>query len=295
MTPPADTATLAEAYAALRDGAPPVAVAGRVALIWVEGPDAAHFLHGLLTNDVAGMAPGDALMALLLDDKGHIVADTRVHRDGEDAFTLVLRPALADTVAATLEHYHFSEDLDLLGPEPAETLTLAEGAAPPDGPWVPGLVPGTVERVVDDPQDALDRLGAQPAPAEALEAVRLERGAVVIGVDTGERTLVQEAALQDRAVSFTKGCYLGQETVARAQHRGRVNRVVRGLSAAAPLPVGAGITWDGRGVGTVTSAVVHPELGPIALAIVRREVPPGGEVQVQGLPGTATIREVPFT
>jgi tRNA-modifying protein YgfZ len=269
------------------------AVRSRAALVWVEGPDAARFLQGLLSNDVAGLAPGDATVALLLDERGHIVAGMRVRRDADDAFTLVADPDAAEPLVATLARYHFSEDLELLGPEPAETLVVT--APPPPGvETVPGLVPGTWEVLADDVDAALATSGLPEAPPEVLEALRIERGAPRIGVDTGPRTLVQEAGLEDRAVSFTKGCYLGQETVARAQHRGRVNRVLRGIASATPLRAGAEVRAAGRAVGTVTSAAASPRFGHVGLAILRREVPPGADVSVDGVEGTACVVELPF-
>ena len=120
----------AEDYARLRPGGSGAAVRGRAALIWVEGPDAEGFLHGLLSNDVAGLAPGGSCRALLLDAKGHLQADLRVRRDGPDAFTVVTAPAAADLVMGLLDKHHFSEELDLIGPEEVELLTVA-GA--PDG------------------------------------------------------------------------------------------------------------------------------------------------------------------
>ena len=271
----------------------PAAVRTRASLVWVEGPDAERFLQGLLSNDVAALAPGDAVPALLLDDRGHIVADMRVLREGPAAFTLVLDPAAAQGVADLLTRYHFSEDLELLGPEPADTLVVT--AAPPAGTTaLPGHVPGTWELLVDDVDAALRAAGLPEAPAGALEALRVERGAPRVGVDTGPRTLVQEAGLTERAVSFTKGCYLGQETVARAQHRGRVNRVLRGLASPSALTPGAEVRADGRVVGTVGSVAHSPRFGHVALAILRREVPPGADVWVDGLTGTACVVELPF-
>jgi len=271
----------------------PAAVRAHAALIWVEGPDAARFLQGLLSNDVAALGVGDAALALLLDERGHIVADMRVRRDDRTAFTLVADPGAAGGLAAALGRYHFSEDLEVIGPEPADTLVVT--APPPDGvPAVPGLVPGTWELLADDPDAVLRATGLPEASPEALEALRVERGAPRVGVDTGPRTLVQEAGLESRAVSFAKGCYLGQETVARAQHRGRVNRVLRGLAADAPLTVGAEVRLGDRAVGTVTSVARSPRFGEIALAILRREAEPGARVSVGGAGGTARVVELPF-
>ena len=121
-----------------------------------------------------------------------------------------------------------------------------------------------------------------------------------MGVNTGPSTLVQEAGLEDDAVSFEKGCYLGQETVARAEYRGRVNRRLRGLRLAAGPPAAGGRgAADGREVGRMTSVAATPDLGPIGLAILRREVEPGAAVEVEpgegaGAPVRAEVVELPF-
>jgi folate-binding protein YgfZ len=284
------SADAAAGYARLREGAP-TWVAEPVALVWVEGPDAASFLHGLLSNDVAGLAPGGSADALLLDAKGHVQAAIGVHRDEADAFTLVVAPSEGDAVAAALDRYHFSEDLDLLGPEDAWALTVA-GMPAPAGLSVPGILPGTVRVVVDDPAAAGAALPGGQAPREALEMARVAAGVARVGVDTGPATLVQEAALEDRAVSFTKGCYLGQETVARLQFRGRANRALRGLLLESAPEPGAAVTAGGREVGRVTSVARTPDLGAIGLAILRREVAPGDEVEAGG--ATGRVAGLPF-
>jgi folate-binding protein YgfZ len=281
--------------------APPV-VRGRAALVWVEGPDAAGFLQGLLSNEVAGLPPGGATRALLLDAKGHVQADVRVRRDAADAFTLVVEPAAGGLVAELLDRYHFSEDLELIGPEEADTLTLpsaSAAAAAGADVMVPSIVPGAVEVVVDDPGAAIAALGLPEAPADALEAARVAAGAARVGVDTGPSTLVQEAGLEGVAVSFEKGCYLGQETVARAQYRGRVNRRLRGLRLAAGPPAPGGrVLLGGREVGRMTSAAEVPGIGPAGLAILRREAEEGAAVEVEpgggGPPVGARVVELPF-
>ena len=284
------SADAAAGYARLRDGAP-TWVAEPVALIWVEGPDAASFLHGLLSNDVASLGPGGSTEALLLDSKGHVQAAMGVHRDAEDALTLVVAPADGDSVAAALDRYHFSEDLEILGPEEAWALTVA-GMPAPAGPSVPGVLPGTVRVVVDDPAAAGAALPGAQAPPAALEMARVAAGVARVGVDTGPSTLVQEAALEDRAVSFTKGCYLGQETVARLQFRGKANRALRGVLLDGPAEPGAPVTAGGREAGRVTSVARTPDLGVIGLAILRREVAPGDEVEAGGVAGR--VAGLPF-
>ncbi len=297
MSRPAAAPTgTAEGYARLRAGAP-AAVRGRAALIWVEGPDAGGFLHGLLTNDVAALTPGAACEALLLDAKGHVQAALRVRSDGDGAYTLLVDAAAADGVAALLDRYHFSEDLDILGPEAVDVVTVTGDVAVPGGLAqiaVPGPLPGSRELVVDDAAAAIAALGAEEAPAEALELARIAAGVPRVGVDTGPTTLVQEAGLEEAAVSFTKGCYLGQETVARIAYRGRVNRILRGIALGAPAEPGAAVLADGREVGRVTSAGTAPDLGPIGLAILRHEVAPGAEVRVEGSDAPARVVELPF-
>jgi folate-binding protein YgfZ len=290
---------VAEGYERLRSGArggPVAAVRGAAALIWVEGADAASFLQGLLSNDVAELSPRGACHALLLDAKGHVLADLRVHRDGPDAFTLVVDPPLGDGVAELLERYHFSEELELIGPEPTDLLTVAGPASASDDAdlRLPGRVPGTLDLVVADAGAAIASLGLVEAPAGALEVMRIEAGVPTVGVDTGPSTLVQEAGLEATAVSFVKGCYLGQETVARAQFRGKVNRRLRGLRLAALPELGAEVSKRGRALGRVTSAGLSPVCGPIGLATLRREVEPGQEVTVEGIDAPAEVVELPF-
>lgn len=279
-------------YGRLRDGAP-VAVRREAAVVWVEGPDAEGFLQGLLSNDVAALAPGGACAALVLDAKGHVVVELRAHRDAPDAFTLLAEPAAAATLVGLLERYHFSEDLEILGPEPVGVVTLA-GVAPPAGAVVvPGPLPATWDLVTDDPEGSITAAGATEAPPEALEMARVAAGVPRVGVDTGPATLVQEVGLEESAVSFSKGCYLGQETVARLQFRGHANRRLRGLSLEEPAPApGTPVRLDGREVGLLSSVAATPDLGAIGLAVVRREVEDGAVVDVGG--SAARVVPLPF-
>jgi folate-binding protein YgfZ len=268
---------------------------GTCGLVWVEGPDAASFLHGLVTCSVTDQAVGEGRLALLLDAKGHIGAQLQIVRDAAASFTLITDPDAAASLVEDLERFHFSEDLEILGPEPSAQLTLAADQAPPGAALAaPGWTPGTWTLVADDPLVAAAQLGCTPTDAEALERLRIRAGVARVGTDTGPKTLVQEARFEDRAVDFTKGCYLGQETVARAQHRGQVHRTLRGVVAQAPLPVGAEVHYDGRAIGAITSTAADPELGTIALGILRRDVPDGAAVSVGPGAVPATVRPLPL-
>ncbi len=149
-----------------------------------------------------------------------------------------------------------------------------------------------------DDTDALAALvqqrGAMAVSAGVAECVRVERGHPRYGIDLDDTVIPQEAGLNARAVSFTKGCYVGQETVARLYYRGKPNRQLRGLRLSEPGPSGAPITFGGRIVGHLASVAESPSLGAIGLALVRREAPPGSEVSVGSDEIKAVVVELPF-
>ena len=141
---------------------------------------------------------------------------------------------------------------------------------------------------------ALHEAGATPVSEDAGgDRSRVERGRPRYGADLDDTTIPQEAGLNARAVSFTKGCYVGQETVARLFYRGKPNRHLRGLRLSEPAEVGAELQLGERVVGRLTSSVVSPAYGPIALALVRREAAVGDTVEVEG-GATAEVVELPF-
>jgi folate-binding protein YgfZ len=142
--------------------------------------------------------------------------------------------------------------------------------------------------------DALVEAGARAVSEAAGEIVRVEHGRPRYGVDLDDTVIPQEAGLNERAVSFTKGCYVGQETVARLYYKGRPNRRLRGLRLSVPVDSGEELRLSERAVGRVGSSVLSPELGPIALALVRREAEPGTTVSVGEQAATAEIAELPF-
>jgi tRNA-modifying protein YgfZ len=143
----------------------------------------------------------------------------------------------------------------------------------------------------DELKDALEVPEVSDA---AAEVVRVESGRPRYGLDLDESVIPQEAGLNERAVSFTKGCYVGQETVARLFYRGKPNRHLRGLRLSEPAATGDALRLGEREVGRLGSSVVSPVHGPIALAIVRREASPGDTVAVGDSGVTATLVELPF-
>jgi tRNA-modifying protein YgfZ len=207
--------------------------------------------------------------------------------------------------------------LSLVGPEADEVVKTALDNGPPDEHEDPSerehshalvTLAGRPTRLVrtdlgidvlfDSPalaavREALEAAGVAPAGEAAAEIVRVESGRPRYGVDIDESTIPQEAGLNERAVSFTKGCYVGQETVARLHYRGKPNRHLRGLRLSEPVEPGAELLVD-RPVGRLGSSVVSPRLGPIALALVRREAGPGATVSVGESGATASIVELPF-
>jgi tRNA-modifying protein YgfZ len=136
--------------------------------------------------------------------------------------------------------------------------------------------------------------GAVAVGQDAAECLRIERGRPRYGFELDDTVIPQEAGLNARAVSFTKGCYVGQETVARLYYRGKPNRQLRGLRCVDPVRPGEEIELDGRAVGRVSSSTVSPRLGPLALALVRREAPAGSLVAIGSGAVSATVTELPF-
>lgn len=143
--------------------------------------------------------------------------------------------------------------------------------------------------------EALLQAGAQPVSEAAAEIVRVEHGRPRYGVDLDDTVIPQEAGLNERAVSFTKGCYVGQETVARLHYRGKPNRHLRGLRLSAATEPGAELRLGERVVGHLRSAVLSPAHGPIGLALVRHEAEPGAAVSVGGDARGGEVIELPFS
>jgi folate-binding protein YgfZ len=284
----------------------------------VSGPDAAEYLQGQLTNDVEALAPGEGQYAALLDRKGHMQADMRVLRPaGEEVWIDTETEALAAT-RRHLETYSIGRDvkvadvsqeraiLSLIGPravEVAGTAALPENAC--DATAVAGvecLVAGTRDGVdlivaggeAERLRDALLAAGAVAVSPAAAEILRVEAGIPRFGAEMGSATMPAEAGIVEDAVSFTKGCYIGQETVARLHYKGRPNRHLRGLRLSAPAAPGAALRLGEKEVGQLGGSVVSPAFGPIGLAILRREAEPGAELAVGEDGVTAQVVDLPF-
>jgi folate-binding protein YgfZ len=284
----------------------------------VTGAEAAEFLQGQLTNDVEALAPGAGCYAALLDRKGHMQADLRVLRPAPERFWLDTEPVATEAVSRHLGMYRVGRDvevadvgrdwaiLSVIGPAAAEATGV--GAVPPEHSQLPPgddgrIAVGTAEGVdllvpaaaAERVRDALSRAGAPEVSEEAAEILRVEAGRPRFGNEMTGETIPQEAGITERAVSFTKGCYIGQETVARLHYKGKPNRHLRGLRLSAPAASGDSIRLGDRELGRVGTAVLSPAHGPIALAIVRREASPGDTVEVGERGSPAEVVVVPFS
>ena len=296
---------------------------GKLAL---SGPGAVEFLDGQVTNELADLHPGEGRYAAFLTHKGKMLGDLRILAVG-DGPSGAPSELLLDTERVALQglfdmirrfkvgydvelHKRTLERglLSLIGPE-SERAAGAERVAKVEHAHA-ALTIGGVAAIaartdvgVDLICDAADTekltgallaRGAAPVSLQAAECLRVERGRPRYGIDLDETTIPQEAGLNERAVSFTKGCYVGQETVARLHYRGKPNRHLRGLRLSAAAASGEELRLTERTVGRVGSAVLSPAYGPIALALVRREAEPGAIVGVGEGGTTAEVSELPF-
>ena len=325
--------TLQRDYAIVREGAAIGAISARQPLA-VAGSDRASFLQGLLTNDIVSLQPGSGCYAAWLSPQGRMLTDMHVLESGR----MILLDVPAATAASTLQRldqFVFSEDVQVAsladdlsgvwvhGPRAGAVLDAVVQGIDGIGGWpeyrhdqgeIDGApvsvvridqlgVPGYCLYVARDREaDCIARLesaGAARVSDEAIAAARIEAGYPVFGVDMTEDTIPLEAGIENRAISFTKGCYVGQEIVIRVLHRGggRVAKKLVALRAAGGPGGGSGVDGDAatrfepgakvrsgdREIGHVTSAAGSPRLGPVALAYVHRDfVAPGTAVQVDG-------------
>jgi tRNA-modifying protein YgfZ len=315
---------------------------GKLALT---GSSAKEFLAGQTTNDIEALQHGQGCYAAFLTPKGKMLGDMRVLNLGPDGIApdgelfldteRVSLQALFDMIRRFKVGYDVQLHkrtlerglISLIGPDSAQVAGAEERLAEVEHANAPVEIDGIaaiairtdtgVDLICDAADtttltDALSARGAIPVSADAAEIVRVERGRPRYGVDLDETVIPQEAGLNERAVSFTKGCYVGQETVARLYYRGHPNRHLRGLRLATADPrdaaggadgldatsvaglVGAELRLGERTVGRLTSAVLSPTHGQIGLGLVRREAEPGMSVDVGESGMSAEIVELPF-
>jgi folate-binding protein YgfZ len=284
----------------------------------VTGSEAAEYLQGQLTNDIEALAPGEGCYATLLDRKGHMQGDMRVLVVNEAKIWIDTEPEAIDAVRRHLEMYKIGRDADvvdagaeraivsLVGPRSAELAgspplpehshaeVAIEGIGCPAVGTSLGidLIPHADER--ERLIAALAAAGAPEVSAEAVEILRVESGTPRFGSEMDTATMPAEAGIVERAVSFTKGCYIGQETVARLHYKGKPNRHLRGLRLSAPADPGTPLWLAEKEVGKLGGSCVSPVHGPIALAIVRREAEPGVELRLGEDGVTARVVDLPF-
>jgi tRNA-modifying protein YgfZ len=282
------------------------------AVLELAGTEAAEFLQGQVTNDVEALDPGTGCYATLLDHKGKIRTDLRVSRLAADRLIVDAEPIALPVLRHVFETYSLgrqvtSKDLSsdhtvlsLIGPAAREPLSPAPPAEEHAHVMTAyGIAVATdvgVDLICGERQAAAARaeLGVAEVGEAAAECLRIESGRPRLGLDMDGTTIPQEAGLNERAVSFTKGCYVGQETVARLHYKGKPNRHLRGLRLSHPAEHGQAIVLGDRQVGTIGSACVSPVHGPIALALVRREAGPGDEVLVGDARQPAVVTDLPF-
>ncbi|MED5381486.1 MAG: aminomethyl transferase family protein, partial [Verrucomicrobiota bacterium] len=299
----------------------------------VLGDDRVKFINGQVTNEVAGLKPGQGCYAALVNAKAKMQADLHVYRL-DDELILDFEPGLLDSVKARLESHIIADQVELVdasphfgllslqGPKTADALTslglalpgeaFAHAKSPLDGLgevyvmnngrygtagcdlYIPtGHLGEATERLAK----AVEGQGGRLAGWQATEIARVEAGIPRFGADMGNNTLPPEANLETRAISYTKGCYIGQEIIARIRTYGRVNRTLVGYRLEADLASGTQLTDDsGKTVGTLTSVVDSPRFGPIALGLAKRGSEPPGQVLIAREPaqGRATVAEIPF-
>ncbi len=290
---------------------------GKLALT---GREAKAFLQGQVSNDIESLEKGTGCYAALLTPKGKMLGDLRVLDAGEELLLDTERAALQALFNGIRRamigfdvqlHKRTLERglLSLIGPEALTLIGCEDLAATDEHTHRMGELGGIPMRTIrtdvgvdllcdaadtDSLRAAVEATGATAVSEETAEVVRIEHGRPRYGRDLDESVIPQEAGLNERAVSFTKGCYVGQETVARLYYRGKPNRHLRGLMLSAPASTGDAIRFGEREVGHLGSVAVSPRFGSIALALVRREVPVGATVTVGLGETTARAVDLPF-
>ena len=232
----------------------------------VSGPAAEEYLDRMVSNDVSALGPGESCQALLLTPKARVIAPLVVLRRGHEDFLLLTEPELGERVRAELIRSRFAAKAEIEPEQHMSYVVFGGEGIPTD----------------DYGEPAAEVLDAEIEPtvsAEELELLRIRAGTPAWGKEIDDRVLPAEAGLTERAVSFTKGCYPGQEPIARLHYRGHANRGLRVLTLAEVPTLDADLSYEGRSVGRITSAAPTAD-GAVALAYVRREVPADAELAV---------------
>jgi folate-binding protein YgfZ len=302
----------------------------------VSGGDAVSFLHGILTNDIASLEPGRTRYAAYLTPQGRMISDMRIIRRPDDLL-LEVEPSVHEMLATRLDRSLFTEDvriedrsaaatlLVVCGPAARERLAAVLDVGDPEAlrrlgadEWLSAridthdvLLAGS-SRLVVPSVDVLGnpegceslrmRLLAAGTPAlteERAEALRVEAGTPVFGIDMTDQTIPLEAGIEGRAISMTKGCYIGQEVIVRILHRGggRVARKLVGLRVEGDAVPARGneLTADGRAVGHITSSARSPRFGVVALGYVQRDLAEPGVRLALAESGTrVVVQQTPF-
>jgi tRNA-modifying protein YgfZ len=261
------------------------------AFVRVAGADAESLLQRVVSNDVAALGAGDSCEALLLTAKARVIAPLRVVRRDEDDFLLLTEPEVGERVRRELVRFRLAARAEIEPEDHESYLLLGDGARAPEGALA---VPND-----DYGVPAVEVIGADAAPPaaaelgeEELELRRIEARTPRYGREIDERVLPAEAGLVERAVSLSKGCFPGQEPIARLHYRGHANRGLRLLElpeGAEPPEYDAELRLGDKAVGRVTSAARTPAGTLRALAYVRAEVSPDAEL----LLGDVPVRQLP--
>ncbi len=258
-------------------------------VVWFRGADAIKFLNDLISQEIGKLPPGSVARSLLLGPQGKLQFILWVLR-GDDEVGLVTEDGRGDELVEALTRYRIRVDVEIAKEERDICLVVGERTDAP-GTWtaegdavVADLSWDTVARTLQIGETAPDLAHLS---ADDYTLARIEAGMPLMGVDVDENTIPQETGLVADSISFDKGCFLGQELVARLDSRGgRVNRHLRILQLDSPVAAGAALSADGKGVGTVTSVS-----GLRGLALVWREVEPGARVDAEGV--GATVQRIP--
>jgi folate-binding protein YgfZ len=242
----------------------------------IKGADRKRFLHGQVTNDVNSLAVGQGCYAAIVTAKGKIESDVNIYCL-EDAFLLDFEPGLTQRIAARFEKYVIADDVQIEDASEKYAMFTVQGPEASAPTHVGGYSfqnPRGTKIGFDLFVPAAEKvnLRGKPCSEEALEIVRIESGIPRFGVDMDETNLAPEAGIESRAISYTKGCYIGQEVISRIRTYGQVAKALRGLRCHTLPKRGDKLFLDGKEVGHATSAVFSPVLkANIALGYVRRE------------------------